>query len=70
METPTRQDVAAALAKVARRRLVRGEPVPLPGVGTIEVRHARSAVEERAPGETILQPPKDLVIFTPDEESG
>lgn len=66
METLSREDVVAALARVVRRKLVRGEPVPLPGVGTLDVRHERSAVEERAPGETILQPPKDHVTFTPD----
>lgn len=66
METPSQQDVAAALAKVVRRKLVRGESVTLPGLGTLDVRHERSTVEERASGETILQPPKDHVTFTPE----
>jgi hypothetical protein len=36
-------------------------------VGTLEVRHERSTIEERDDGETILHPPKDHVVFTPDE---
>lgn len=67
METPSREDVATALAKVVRRQLVRGESVELPELGTLDVRHERSAVEEQDDGETILQPPKDHVIFTPND---
>lgn len=66
METPSPQETAAALAKVVRRKLVRGEPVTLPGLGTFDVRHERSVIEQHASGETILQPPQDRVTFTPD----
>lgn len=67
MDTLSQQNVADALAKIVRRKLVRGETVELPDVGTLEVRHERSTVEERATGETVLQPPKDHVVFTPAE---
>jgi len=66
METPSHSDVEAALAKIVRRKLVRGESVKLPGIGRLDVRHERSTIEERAPDETILQPPKDHVTFTPE----
>jgi myo-inositol catabolism protein IolC len=67
MEASSLDDTAEALATVARRMLVLGEPVDLPTVGTLEVRHERSTIEERDDGETILHPPKDHVVFTPDE---
>jgi len=47
--------------------LVEGESVELPDVGTLVVRHARSTIEEEDHGEAILYPPKDHVVFTPDE---
>jgi nucleoid DNA-binding protein len=67
MESPPFDQTAEALAAVARRMLIRGETVELPDVGTLDVRHERSTVEERDSGATILKPPKDHVVFTPDE---
>ena len=68
MESLSFEQTAEALAAVARRMLVRGETVELPEVGTLDVRHERSTLEVRDDsGETILQPPKDHVVFTPDE---
>lgn len=58
---------AQALAKIVRRMLVRGESVDLPGLGTLDVRHERSTIEERADGEILLRPPKDHVVFTPSD---
>ncbi len=58
-------DVATALATVARRSLVRGETVNLPKLGRLEVRHQRSTMEERPDGKTVLRPPKDHVVFIP-----
>ena len=66
MESLSSDDIATALASVARRALVRGEAVDLPGLGRLEVRHERSTIDERPDGETILQPPKDYVVFSPD----
>ncbi len=60
-------ETAEALTTVARRMLVEGESVELPDVGTLVVRHARSTIEEEDHGEAILYPPKDHVVFTPDE---
>ncbi len=62
----TPEDVATALATVVRRSLLRGEPVELPQLGRLEVRHERSTLNERPAGETVLQPPKDHVVFTPN----
>jgi len=62
----TSEDVATALAAVVRRSLLRGESVKLPELGRLEVRHERSAIDERPDGETVLQPPKDYVVFIPN----
>jgi nucleoid DNA-binding protein len=63
--TPSSNEVATALATVARRLLVRGKPVDLPELGRLEVRHQRSTIDEQPDGETILQPPRDHVVFIP-----
>lgn len=68
MESYSFEQVAKALAAVTRRRLVRGDAVELPGIGTLEVRHERSTVIERENGETMLQPPNDHVVFTPADD--
>jgi nucleoid DNA-binding protein len=68
MATPSSDDVASALATVARRALIRGKDVDLPRLGRLEVRHEHSTIDERPDGETILQPPKDYVVFIPASE--
>lgn len=68
MESYSFEEVTKALAAVVRRRLVEGDPVELPGIGTLEVRHERSTVVEREDGEMALQPPNDHVAFTPDDQ--
>lgn len=68
MESYSFEEVIEALATVIRRRLVDGDPVELPGLGTLEVRHERSAVVEREDGEMALQPPNDHVVFTPADD--
>ena len=66
MESLSSEDIATALATVARQALIRGESVELPPLGRLAVRHERSTMEERPDGETILRPPKDYVVFIPD----
>jgi nucleoid DNA-binding protein len=68
MESYSFEQVAKALATVVRRRLVRGDAVELPGVGTLDVRHERSTTIERESGETMLHPPSDHVVFTPTDD--
>lgn len=68
MDSPIPSDeVATALAAVVRRNLVRGESVDLPELGRLEVRHERSIIEEHPDGESIIQPPKDHVVFIPND---
>lgn len=64
MESPTSTEIEKALATVVRRQLVRGKTVELPSLGTLEVQHEKSALEETPRGETVLHPPKDQVVFT------
>lgn len=52
-----------ALGRVARERLTGGEVVPLPGLGTLRVRHEPSRVRKTPEGRSELLPPRDAVVF-------
>lgn len=65
MEPAPLDTLLHAFAEVARDRLMRREPVELPGVGTLRVRHEPSRVREDADGTRMLLPPHDVIVFEP-----
>lgn len=58
--------VAKALAEVIREALIRNEAVDVHGLGTFEVTHHPSREEEDPDGRLLLQPPRDVVDFSPE----
>lgn len=62
----TLNNVAAALAEIIRDLLAQGEPVHVPGLGTFQVEHLPSQLEEKPDGEFIIKPPRDTVAFSPE----
>ena len=59
------EHVAKALAEVIREALIRNEKVDVHGLGTFEVTHHSSREEEAPDGRLLLQPPRDVVDFSP-----
>ena len=57
----------AALVSLVREALERGESVHVPDLGTFSVEHHPSRVEEGPHGQTVMQPPRNAIVFTPDE---
>ena len=66
MYTISKDQVASTLAALIRERLAEGEAVHVPGLGTFSVEHQSSQVEEGDNGEIVLHPPRDEVIFQPE----
>jgi hypothetical protein len=55
-------EAMAAIAEVIRKRLIRGQPVAIPGVGTLKVAHSPSEVVQ-GEGTASITPPRDFVVF-------
>lgn len=64
--THTLDEVAAAVADVVRTALTHGDDVHLPGLGTFFVEHQDSRLEERD-GQMVMEPPRDIVAFSPED---
>jgi len=63
----SRDEAVAALTDAIRESLMRGEEVYVPELGTFHVEH-RPSVSERLPsGEEVMQPPRNEIVFSPDE---
>lgn len=60
------EHVAKALAQVIREALIRNEAVDVHGLGTFEVVHHPSREEEDPSGQLLLQPPRDVIAFSPE----
>jgi len=66
MPDPALDDVRRAFAEAVRERLMRRDPVPVPGLGTFVPRHEPSRVVAGAGGRRTLHPPADRVEFEPE----
>lgn len=62
-------DIEQALAQAVKQRLIRGESVTVPGLGTFDVEYQPSQVEDQADGSTAIIPPQNTVVFTPEADS-
>jgi nucleoid DNA-binding protein len=67
MSSPTAEDVIDAFVDLLREQLEEGEAVEVPGLGTFSVEHRPSEVEE-SEGERQLVPPRNVVVFDPEQE--
>lgn len=61
----TSDQIAAVLSEIVRERLMEGEVVQVPGLGHFRVEHRPSEVEERPDGQVVMQPPRDVIQFSP-----
>ncbi|PSQ74037.1 MAG: hypothetical protein BRD39_02725 [Bacteroidetes bacterium QH_9_64_21] len=67
MSSPTAEEVIDAFVDILREQLEDGEAVEVPGLGTFSVEHRPSEVEE-SEGERQLVPPRNVVVFDPEQE--
>lgn len=67
MSSPTAEDVIDAFIGVLREQLEDGETVEVPSLGRFSVEHRPSKVEETE-GERQLVPPRNAVVFHPEQE--
>ncbi len=54
------------LVKVLKEELMNKGSVAIPSLGTFSVEHRRQQRVEYADGRIVLEPPKDIIAFTPD----
>ena len=62
----SRNQIAAALTEVIRKRLSEGQEARVPGLGTFRVHHQSSQVAEGGEGKIQVTPPCDVVVFSAD----
>lgn len=66
MSSPTAEEVIDAFIDVLREQLEKGEAVEVPSLGTFSVEHRSSEVEQEN-GNRHLVPPRNVVVFEPDQ---
>lgn len=68
MPTPTAEDVIQAFVRALHDQLTSGNTVEVPDLGRFRIEHEPSRVEENDDGDAHIQPPRDVVSFSPDED--
>ncbi len=63
----SRDQAVSALVEAVREALVRGEDVHVPDLGTFHVQHHPSIAEELPTGEVVMRPPRNVIVFAPQE---
>lgn len=58
-------DVLRAFSEAVRERLMRRDPVTVPGLGTFEVHHTPSRAAQDENDRRMLMPPADHIVFEP-----
>lgn len=67
MATPPRDQIEHVLAEIVREALKTGKSVEVPGLGIFAVAHHESTQRQAEDGEVTLLPPRDEIVFTPDQ---
>ena len=67
MSKLTRDQAVSALAETVREALVQGESVYVPSLGTFRVEHRPSEKTELPSGEVVMQPPRNEIVFSPQD---
>lgn len=62
-------DVLRTFSEAIRERLMRRDPVTVPGLGTFEVHHTPSHASQSDDGQRKLMPPADVIVFEPAPDS-
>lgn len=53
-----------SLVYVLREQLLSNNTVQLEGIGSFHIEHIKQTTTKNDSGKTVLQPPKDVVVFT------
>ncbi len=67
MTTIILDQLKGSLADIVREALANGQNVVLPGLGTLRVEHKPSEMIEDENGQIVMRPPRDEVVFDPDD---
>lgn len=67
MSSPSAEEVIDAFIDIVREQLEKGDAVEIPSLGMFSVEHRPSEIEE-ADGTRRLTPPRDEVVFVPEQE--
>ena len=62
-------DVLRAFSEAVRERLMRRDPVTVPGLGMFEVHHMPSRAAQDEHNQRTLLPPADVIVFGPSPDS-
>jgi nucleoid DNA-binding protein len=56
-----------AFKELVREEIVKRNIIHIEGFGRFEVMHQKQYQKKGADGQTLMMPPKDTVVFTPDK---
>lgn len=58
-----------AFKELIREEIVKRNIIHIEGFGRFEVMHQKQFQKKSADGQTLMMPPKDIVVFTPDKHA-
>lgn len=56
-----------AFKEIVREEIVKRNIIQIEGFGKFELMHQKQFQKKGADGQTLMMPPKDIVVFTPDK---
>lgn len=57
-----------ALTAVIRRQVMENNQVSIEGLGTFRLEHKKQSTSRGADGKSVVNPPQDIIVFTPEKE--
>ncbi len=67
MDSKTPERLKKTLAEVVRDALIQGDDVAVPDFGVFRVENQPSEITKDENGRIVMRPPRDTVVFDPDE---
>lgn len=62
-----KQTLETTLVQLIRDHLIKTREAIVPGLGTFKVDRSPSKIEENGEGQIVMKPPREEVIFFPEE---
>lgn len=57
-----------ALTSVIRKQVMSNNSVTIEGLGTFKVEHVKQHASRTRKGQSVINPPRDVIVFTPGKE--
>lgn len=58
-----------ALTAVVRKHIMQQNQVFIDGLGSFRMEHVKQSTSKGKNGKTVINPPRDVIVFTPEKEA-